>query len=324
LERLSPELPVVGATIPALVANAARLGTHRGLHAVALAAKSGRPCSHYATALASLIVACSSEGIPREGSEGNGPSEHEGSPTAGSAEAAPGAPPASETLYARSIEWGLSYYPKHLISEAEAKGRWHLRVLKEHGRVRRFERVDPAGLVQKTSVVTYGENGGNTRRVTDGRGVEIEVVTMTKDGRESRIARSGNPLNSGCAQLKFTYDDADDALTRLCLDEAGRSMRDERGCTEIRYEYKSPHELASERCMRERGEPALDADGVHARKHTYDREQLIRVIFLGVDDKPVRDRYGCWGTATEFDSAGNETFTLCIGEDGTTQAGSRW
>jgi hypothetical protein len=307
--------------MPALVANAARLGTHRGLHAVALAAKSGRPCSHYAIALASLIVACSSEGIPREGSEGNGPSEHKGSPTAGSAEAAPDAPPAPETLYARSIEWGLGYYPKLLMSEAETKGRWHLRILKERGRVTRFERVDPAGLVQKTSVVTYGENGGNTRRVTDGRGVEIEVVTMTKDGRESRVARSGNPLNSGCAQLAFTFDANDDALTRLCLDEAGRAMRDERGCTEIRYEYKSPHELASSRCMRDRGEPALDADGVHARKHTYDRDQLIRVIFLGVDDKPVRDRYRCWGTATEFDSAGNETFTLCLGEDGTTQAG---
>lgn len=45
------------------------------------------------------------------------------------------------------------------------------------------------------------------------------------------------------------------------------------------------------------------------------------MIFLGVDDKPVRDRYGCWGTAAEFDSAGNETFSLCLGEDGTSQAG---
>jgi len=251
-------------------------------------------------------------------SEGDGPPKP-------SHEAVASAEKKPEQSFTWSLSGGLDYYPVGNPTEAEAKGKAHLLVLKDGARISRIEKVDAAGLVQEIHLVSYPKEGGYKRVATDARGTEIETMTMTKEGIETHLARSGSPFISGCARLAFTFDKNGDPLTRMCQDDHGHVIIDASGCQQMKYEYATPHLASAQRCLQEDGQPVLDSTGVHLRRFIYDARGLVteRSSF-GLDGNSVADSQGCFRTRLEYDDANNQTYEVCIGGNGlpTTYSGS--
>ncbi len=230
-----------------------------------------------------------------------------------SADAGPGL----QTIHAAGVEWSVDYFPIGVMSAADAEGRWHLRVHLEGGRVTRYEHVGPSGQVHKTSGIVYDADGGSTRRVVNGYGVEVETIRLTKEGRESRIARSGNPLSEGCAQFIYTLDAHGDSVGRACVDGEGHPNVDANGCVRLGLTFDPPHVLVARRCLDERGEPALDTDGVHLSRYTRDaRTQLTSERYFDRKEGATLSVHGCAARQFDYDAAGNLSNVTCLGADG--------
>ncbi len=222
-----------------------------------------------------------------------------------------------ETVLAWGAYMGREAYVMGPVAEADAKGKHHVKVLKEGGKIVRVESVDPAGTVQATHVLTPLKGGGYKRIVSDGRGTLLETVEISKDGHETHLSRSGSPFIDGCARFAITFDKKGNAVERLCQDDRGHVIIDARGCPKVAREFDDRHRETSYRCQQEDGKAVSDSTGIHMRKSSYDAlDRLTEVSFHDESGALLADSNGCTKNRFEYDAVGNKVTELCVGQTG--------
>lgn len=234
--------------------------------------------------------------------------------SSGSSSATPPPEHPPETIYSLELDAGVDFYPLAIIDEAAARGKAHYRMRREGGRIRRIERVDPAGKVQETREITYDAAGTRTVEVTDGRGVRRATVRRTKEGVETRRARTGSPLAFGCTELRYVSNERGDDQVRTCRDAEGREIIDSKGCEQVAWVVDDAHRTLEARCARQDGSPTLDASGVHLTKFAHDAAgRVARRSYFDEASRPTADAGGCHGAGYEYDDAGLVKVEWCLG-----------
>jgi hypothetical protein len=226
----------------------------------------------------------------------------------------------SEILLARSVVHGREILPVLPVDEAAVKGQHHVRVTREGGRVTGAEAIGPAGTIKSSATYSYPAEGGWISTVKDSRGTLVETVTMSKDGIETRKARSGSPFVKGCSRLAWTFHPSGAPHQRTCQDASGKVIIDQEGCPITRDEVDARLLVTGRACLSAEGAPQVDSNGIYRTAYTHDdRGNAIRGTFLGAQAEPTPSWEGCLEVQITFDPAGNETERRCVGAAGATE-----
>ncbi|NUP14205.1 MAG: protein kinase [Polyangiaceae bacterium] len=229
---------------------------------------------------------------------------------------APETAPSKKTIFAHDVAFQREPWPVVVTTEEAVAGKNHVRLYEEDGKIVRLERINQAGAVTSTTSFEKTPDGARVRKTYSGRSILLDTATLSPDGVETRIDRSGSTFNAsmGCPRITYRFSDNGDVRAETCKDGAGNVIADVNGCPMMVADVDERHVAVAQRCMDAAERPVLDAVGVHQRKAKLDElARLVELSNFGITGEPVADANGCAAIRFSHDGAGNVVKRLCIG-----------
>jgi hypothetical protein len=218
----------------------------------------------------------------------------------------------TETLRFRSVELGRVVVGADPLTKEQADGEWHDEVELLGGKAVRAARITPLSARSETTEISYAADGTETRIHLDAYGVETYTDRLTPKGERSRIWRSGQASERGCARIREVYAARGLVDAATCLDSDGVVVADADGCESRRYAYDERSRVHEERCLAEDGKPATFRLGGQIVVYDYDeRGYRKRLARKNADGAPAPDESGCVASTYERDRAGNVLVETC-------------
>ena len=119
----------------------------------------------------------------------------------------------------------------------------------------------------------------------------------------------------GCAQVRFSYDAADNLIEETYLDTAGKPVvRQKTGYAVVQNKYEKG-QLTEIRYLDGDGNLVMGKENGYAvLKKEYNKfQQLYREKYFDVNEEPVISQvYHCAGLSYQYDQRGNETYVWYI------------
>jgi len=207
------------------------------------------------------------------------------------------------------------------LGDAKSPPTWLYRITWRKGRVARFDRVNPAGVVTQSTTVEYGDGDARIERATNGYGVAVGETTISNEGLYSRNLRSGWRTVDLCAYIGRDYDAAGRVERERCLDADKRPVVRSDGCFVRRFTYAADGLVASSTCLDEALQPVVDANGLHKTVFRRDeRGNVVEESYFDASDAPVgRISDGCARRRYAYDAGGSVVEQACLDASGATQ-----
>ncbi|MBI2389910.1 MAG: hypothetical protein HYV09_09980 [Deltaproteobacteria bacterium] len=225
---------------------------------------------------------------------------------------------------ARFRSWGhvTRGYGVDPLTANQAVGSWHW-VLRFRGdEVIEAQEISPTGTKLRRRVLSHDAAGTLTVLELDAHGVERAVRTVTADGRELVVFRTG-VVGDECHHRKLVPDGRGFEHEAICYDETDRPYPGEHGCERVVHERNERGHVVHGACLRADGTRATFRSGQHEYRSTVDELGYeVETVYIDLDGQ-LRAA-GCARAKNEYAKNGLIARRRCVTRTGAFDVEARW
>lgn len=242
----------------------------------------------------------------------------------GAANVAPKATVPPTERVARFRSWGhvTHGYGVDPLTLEQAAGVWHW-VLRFRGEeVVEAQEISPTGAKFRRRALSHDAAGTLTVRELDAHAVERAVRTVTADGRERVVFRTG-VVGDECHHRKVVADARGFERETICYDETDQPFPGQHGCERVVYSRNERGRIVHGACLRADGTRATFRSGQHEYRSTIDELGYeVETVYIDLDGQ-LRAT-GCARAKNEYAKNGLIARKRCVTRTGAFDTEARW